>query len=277
VAIALALISSILWGTSDFMGGTVSKRLPPQTVLMWATTLVLPSLLLIAVLSGDLRLTSETVGWGVVAGVAGSLGIVSLYKGLSTGVMGVVAPISSTSVMVPVIVGLLTGESVGALRWAGISLAVIGVIVAGGLRLHGFLDDGHRPILFALGAAAGMGTSLVAMANGGHVSSVSTLLVMRITYPLLLLAIVSAAGIRRVPDRSSFRFLVAIGIADVSANGLYGMAAHIGPVAVAAVLTSLFPVTTMVLARQINGERLTRSQITGVLCALGGVVAIVLG
>jgi drug/metabolite transporter (DMT)-like permease len=277
VIIVLSLIASVSWGTSDFIGGTVSKRVSPPTVLMWATLFALPVLAAIAVVSGDLRLTGSTIGWGILAGVGGALGIASLYRGLSTGVMGVVAPISSTSVLVPVAVGLATGESIGALRGVGVVLAIVGVILAGGLRIHSFRDGGHRPVLFALGAALGMGVSLVAMSNGADVSSISTLLFMRITYPVVLIVLVLATGARRVPPRSVIPYLLAIGAFDVSANGLYAMAARIGPLTLAAVLTSLFPVTTLVLARQVHHERLSRDQLVGVVCALAGVVAIVVG
>lgn len=278
VAIFLALISSVLWGTSDFIGGTVSRRLPSATVLLWATILSLPFLAIVALVSGDLQWSSTTVGWGIVAGVVGALGIASLYQGLSTGVMGVVAPISSTSVIVPVIVGFALGESVSVITAIGIVVAIVGVVMAGGPHLRDFSTGGHRPILFALGAALGIGLSLSAIARGSEASAVSTLLTMRLTYVVVLVALVLVASSQIRPDRAaSLVPLLAIGLLDTSANGLYAVASRVGPLVIVAVLASLYPVATLVLARQLHGERLSRVQLSGVVLALAGVCAVVGG
>ena len=192
MAIFLALVSSVLWGTSDFFGGTASKKSPSTTVLLWASLIALPVIAVIAIVSGDLVFDSSVVGWGVVAGVSCSIGIVLLYKGLATGPMGVVAPISSTSVLVPVAAGFLRGESPGATQTLGIAIAIAGVILAGGPHIRDFRSGGHRPILLALGAALGIGISLLAVANGSETSAYSTLLVMRVVYPVILIGAVLA-------------------------------------------------------------------------------------
>ena len=278
MAFALALISSLLWGTSDFIGGTVSRRLPSATVLMWATILSLPFLAVVAFASGDLQWTPTTIWWGIAAGVSGSLGIASLYRGLSTGVMGVVAPISSTSVIVPVVLGFAMGESVGIIAVVGIVIAIAGVVLAGGPHLRDFSTGGHRPVLFAIGAALGIGLSLAAIARGSEASSVSTLLVMRLTYVFVLLALVIAASSQIRPERAStYGPLLAIGLLDTSANGLFAVASRVGPLAIVAVLASLYPVATLVLARQLHGERIGRIQAIGVVLALVGVCAVVGG
>lgn len=278
MAIFFALCSSVIWGTSDFIGGTVSKRMPAAAVLLWATVLSLPFLAVVAIVSGDLQWTSTTVGWGIAAGIAGSLGIASLYRGLATGVMGVVAPISSTSVIVPVIVGFAIGESVSIVTALGIVVAIVGIVFAGGPHLRDFRNGSHLPVLFALGAALGIGLSLVAIARGSEVSSVSSLLVMRLTYVvvLVLLAVITRSGLR--PDRvASFLPLLVIGLLDTSANGLYAVASRVGPLVIVAVLASLYPVATLALARQLHGERLSRIQTVGVVLAFAGVCAVVGG
>ena len=278
MAIFLALFSSILWGTSDFIGGTVSRRLPPATVLLWATILSLPFLAIVAVGSGDLQWSSSTVGWGIAAGISGSLGIASLYRGLSTGVMGVVAPISSTAVIVPVLVGFLLGESVSVVTALGIVVAIVGVVLAGGPHLRDFSSGGHRPILFALGAAVGIGLSLSAIAKGSEVSSISTLFSMRLTYVIVLAALVGVAGSQFRPGRPYTMWpLLAIGLIDTLANGLFAVASSVGPLVIVAVLASVYPVATLVLARQLHGERLSRIQAIGVGLAFLGVCAVVGG
>jgi uncharacterized membrane protein len=275
LAIALALISSVLWGTSDFIGGTVSKRLPSSTVLLWSSFAALPFIAIVTVVTGNLQFSGTTIGWGIVAGVSCSLGIVALYQALATGVMGVVAPIASTSVLVPVAVGFARGDGPGPLRTAGIALAIIGVILAGGPHLRLFRTGGHRPIVLALIAALGIGISLLAVANGSSDNALSTLLIMRIVYPVLLIVVVIVTRAPRVAGRGNVLPAAAAGIGDALAVTLYGIATRSGALPVVAALSSLFPVTTLVLARQIDHERLEREQAIGVGLALVGVLVVV--
>jgi len=275
LAIALALISSVLWGTSDFIGGTVSKRLPSSTVLLWSSFAALPFVAIVTLVTGNLQFSGTTVGWGIVAGISCSLGIVALYQALATGVMGVVAPIASTSVLVPVAVGFARGEGPGPVRTIGIALAILGVILAGGPHLRLFRTGGHRPILLALIAALGIGISLLAVANGSGDNALSTLLVMRIVYPVLLIVVVIVTRAPRVAGRGNIVPAATAGIGDALAVTLYGVATRSGALPVVAALSSLFPVTTLVLARQIDHERLEREQAIGVALALVGVLLVV--
>ena len=273
--IALALISSVLWGTSDFIGGTVSKRLPSSTVLLWSSLAALPFIAIVAAVTGNLQFSGTSVGWGIVAGVSCSLGIVALYQALATGVMGVVAPIASTSVLVPVLVGFARGDGPGPVRSVGIVIAIGGVILAGGPHLRLFRSGGHRPILLALVAALGIGISLLAVANGSSDNALATLLVMRLVYPVLLIIVVVMVRAPRVVGRGDLAPVAIAGIGDVLAVTLYGIATRSGALPVVAALSSLFPVTTLVLARQIDHERLEREQAIGVALALVGVIIVV--
>ena len=275
MAIVLALVSSVLWGTSDFIGGTVSKRLPSSTVLLWSSLCALPLITALAVFTGNFHFSGTTVGWGIVAGVSCSLGIVALYRGLATGVMGVVAPIASTSVLVPVFAGFVRGDGPGPVRSIGIAIAILGVILAGGPHLRLFRTGGHRPILLALGAALGIGISLLAVANGSHDNALATLFVMRLVYPVLLIVVVVATRAPTRPGRGNLGPIAAAGIGDALAITLYGFATRSGALPVVAALSSLFPVTTLVLARQIEHERLEREQAIGVALALFGVLVVV--
>ena len=273
--VVLALISSLLWGTSDFFGGTASKKSPSTTVLLWASLIALPVIIVVTLISGDFVFDSTVVSWGILAGVSCSIGIVLLYRGLASGPMGVVAPIASTSVLVPVIAGFVRGESPGALQTIGIAIAIVGVILAGGPHLRDFRTGGHRPILLALGAALGIGISLLAVANGSDHSAYSTLLVMRVVYPVLLFAIVLATRAPRKPATSVLPMVAVAGIGDVIAVTLYGVATQSGSLPVVAALASMFPVMTLVLARQVHHERLEREQWVGAALALIGVIVVV--
>ena len=273
--IVLALMSSVLWGTADFCGGTASKKSPSTTVLLWSSLIALPVISVIAIVSGDLVFDSTVVFWGAVAGVSCSIGIVLLYRGLATGPMGVVAPIASTSVLVPVVAGFLRGESPGPLQSLGIAVAVIGVILAGGPHIRDFRTGGHRPILLALGAALGIGISLLAVANGSEHSAYSTLLIMRVAYPIVLITAVLATRAPRRPATSVLPMIAVSGVGDVLAVTFYGVATQTGPLPVVAALASMFPVMTLVLARQVHHERLEREQWIGATFALIGVIVVV--
>jgi len=277
VPIVLALGCALLWGTADFIGGSASRRAPASVVLLWSIVVVLPIVVVVAVASGDLRPLTAATGWGLVAGVSACLGILSLYRGLATGVMGVVAPVASTSVIVPVVVGLLTGSSIGVLCASGIVLAVVGVVLAGGPNLRDFRSGGHRPLMAAIGAAAGIGVSLVAVARGSEISTATTLVSSRFAYLLVLvpLLVATSTSARSTTDRTTLVMAVLAGLGDVAAVGLFGVATRTGPLAVTAALASMFPITTLVLARRFHGERLTREQGIGVALALVGVVVIV--
>jgi len=273
--ILLALVSSLLWGTSDFFGGTASKRSPSTTVLLWASLAALPVITVIWLVDGKPVFDQQTILWGVVAGISCSLGIVLLYRGLATGVMGVVAPIASTSVLIPVVAGLLRGDWPGTWQLFGIAAAICGVILAGGPHIRLFRTGGHQPILLALGAALGIGVSLLAVANGSEKSAYSTLMVMRVVYPIVLIALVLATRAPRLPASGSGLMVVAAGIGDVVAVTLYGVATQSGSLPVVAALVSMFPVMTLVLARQVHHERLERIQWCGAGLALAGVALVV--
>jgi drug/metabolite transporter (DMT)-like permease len=191
--------------------------------------------------------------------------------------MGVVAPISSTSVLVPVVVGVLGGDELSAVQGVGIAVAVVGIVLAGGPHLREFRTGGHVPILWALGAALFIGLSLVGLAYGSETSSVSTLLSQRIVYVAVLTLIVLVTRAPRRPGRRHLPALGAVGTGDITANGLFAVASRSGPLAVIAVLASLYPVATVLLARRLHHERLSREQVVGVVCAFAGVAAVVVG
>ena len=272
--IALAAMCALLWGTADFCGGTASRRSPSTVVLLWSSALALPVVVVLWAVVDRAPFTTSTVLWGAVAGGAGALGILSLYRGLATGVMGVVAPISSTSVIVPVVYGYATGADLPVLCGLGIVVAIVGVVLAGGPHIRDFRGSA-APLLFALAASLGIGVSLVAVAEGSRDAAFPTLVSMRIAYLIVLVPIVLLSRGARTVDRSSVPLVAAAGLGDVLAVTLYGIATRGGSLPVVAALASMYPVTTLVLARQLHHERLEREQWIGVLTALVGIVLVV--
>jgi drug/metabolite transporter (DMT)-like permease len=284
----LALLSSLLWGGSDFLGGTAARRLPVLTVVLVSQAVALGLLVpLVLVLDAPVR---PALGPGVAAGLVGPLALLAFYRALAIGTMGVVAPVAALGVAVPVVAGLVAGEQPSAAQLAGIGVAVVGVVLACGPELDGAGRGGVASLLLALGAAVGFGAVFVLLAEaaggegGGAGEVVAVLLVMRATSVALLGGVRAAGavrGVRAVPReaardggavRPALPVLVVVGVLDVAANGTYAVATQGGLVSVTAVLASLYPVVTGLLAWRVHGERLVRLQWAGVTLAMTGVV-----
>jgi drug/metabolite transporter (DMT)-like permease len=280
VATLLALLSSALWGTSDFTGGTLSRRLPAVTVAAVSECIGLAGLLIATAIAGDFALTGGAVGWGVLGAVAGTAGIIAFYQALAAGTMGVIAPIAATGVVVPVLVGIAQGDRPSIFQDAGIVVAIVGVILASGPELQRGEDgdrSGARPLWLAGIAAFGFGVVFVALDHGAEGNTLMTLVVMRAVAIALMVGI--AAG--TASGTSQLRFAVAdlpllavVGAFDLGANATFAYATHHGLLSVVSVLSSLYPAMTVVLARLVHHERLRQVQLLGVVAAMGGVVLI---
>jgi drug/metabolite transporter (DMT)-like permease len=281
MAAVLALLSSVLWGSADFLGGTVSRRHQAALVVGTSQAAGLVAIAVVAVAAGALGDDPGYLPWAILSGVAGVVGLVSFYAALAAGTMGVVSPIAALGVVVPVLAGLLKGERPAVIQLVGIVVAVAGVVLASGPELSG--RAGARPVLLAAVAAVGFGVALLAIAEGSRHSTLMTLVSMRLT-SVTLLAVALVVALGRGTPRSEFALsprdvgLVAlVGLGDVAANLSFGLASRRDDVSVVSVLGSLYPVVTVLLARGLHGERLGRLQSAGVAGALAGVVLIATG
>jgi drug/metabolite transporter (DMT)-like permease len=275
---ALALLASLLWGTADYLGGTASRRLPVASVLAVSQLVALLGLLPLALVLGAYDEPGGYVLPGIAAGLCGVVGLAAFYRALALGTMGVVAPVAALGVVVPVGAGLLAGESPSALQVAGILAALAGVVLASGPELKGRAGEQQRQ--GAGVAALGFGAVLVLLAagseGGGAGAVVMTLVMMRLTSVSVLTVVLvvlartrgTAFGVRR----ADLPLLVGIGILDVGANGAFSLSSQGDLISVTAVLASLYPVVTVLLARQLQAERLVGPQVPGVALALLGVV-----
>ena len=274
VSVLLALCSSLLWGTSDFVAGLTAKRLPAAAVVGWSQLVGFLTLSAIVVLGPGLAPGPWPV-WAVCAGVAGAVALGSFYAALSSGTMSIVASIAALGAAVPVLLGVATGDSPSPLGWVGMAVAVLGTVLASGPEIRSGLSV--RPVVLAGVAAVGFGCVLFAMDRGGRVSLLSTLWGMRLTslalYAVVALTRRSVGGV----GRTDWRVLGFVGLADLGANALFVTASTQGLVSIAAVLGSLYPVVTIVLARLVLSERLRAIQNAGIVLALMGVVALAAG
>jgi drug/metabolite transporter (DMT)-like permease len=281
MAVVLALLSSVLWGTADFFGGLYTRRLSAVVVVLVSQSIALALILPTVVLLGSTDDPSGYFWWGVAAGIVGPVGLVSFYWALSIGTMGVVSPIAATGIVVPVLWGLVEGERPSALQYAGILVGFCGVVLAGGPDVPHDDHEARRAhllsIVLALVAALGFGGSFVCLDGGGASSVGMTLLVQRSTSVLLMVLpvviLTRLAGLRwrDLPG------LAGVGAGDAAANGAFAWSSTLGLLSVTSVLGSLYPVATLMLARGVLGERLTRLQLYGVVLALCGIVLLAAG
>lgn len=283
-----ALATSLLWGLADFGGGMLTRRAPALTVVLVSQVIAALVLGVIVVATGGWSEAGGQLWFAVAAGVVGPVAMLSFYKALALGPMGVVSPLGSLGVAVPVAIGLIAGERPGLLQFAGVAVAVAGIVMAGGPQLRGAPVQ-RRAVLLTLVAAFGFGAvmSLIAEASTTVTGLFLALFVQRVTNSAvggLALCVSVRRGGRALPQdggvaavRAALPALAFVGLADVAANGTYSIAAQNGPVTVAAVLASLYPVVTALAARGFLGERLRGVQAAGAGLALVGTVLLATG
>ena len=221
----------------------------------------------------------SAVGWAALAGSAGIVALGAFYRALAIGTMSVVAPISATAAAVPVLVGLAEGERPSTLQVAGMAVALAGVILASREPIEEGADPPNRAAIgLALVAAAGFGTFFVGIDKASATAEVPWVIVVQRCSSLALLVIAALAVRPTLPrDAPSLLILGMVGLLDLGANGLYALATTKGLLSVVAVLGSLYPAVTVVLARIVLAERVSRLQEVGVALTLAGVVAISAG
>jgi len=276
MASLLALLSSAMWGTSDFFAGRLSKKHHPFAVLGFSQVIGLFVGVLIVVISGDWH--GKVLGFdgylinGALAGFCGYIGLACLYEGLSTGRMGVVSPISSMSSVIPLVYALMTGDSLSTVTAIGVVVALVGVFCASGPELSQGLP--LKPLLLALGAAAGFGFALTFIAMGSQSSALLTMVSMRAATFFVTISLAIKFKTTGKFGKKEMPALIFIGAADFLANLLLGIACTKGLVSIAMVFGSLYPIATAVLAFKFLGERLHKVQYVGIALAVAGVSVI---
>ena len=269
MAITLALLTAALFGTGDFLGGLAGKRMSVLRVLAISHTIGLVLITVGAIVIADEFLLGD-LAWGALAGIAGFIGLALLYRGLARGPMGVVAPLTAiTSAAVPAGWGLLVDdESLAGTAWVGVVLALlaIGLVSASPVEQS---SVSLAAILEALLAGVGFGLMFVGLDQtveasapwpivGGRLMTVSAMAVFFIVKRESPLP----------PVRSDIRLPAVAGFVDTFSNALFLYATLEGDLAIVAVLSSLYPIATVILARLVLGERLTRLQQSGFVAAM---------
>jgi drug/metabolite transporter (DMT)-like permease len=268
----LALGASLAWGVGDFFGPLISRTVGVLPVLMWAQAGGIASLLLAVAIRAQ-----GPAGWGVLyaigAGCGGMLGLFAYYRGMITGTMSVVAPIAGVSAVIPVIFGIATGDHPSVAQVTGVAAALAGVGLAS--IEH---QEGRRRVAAGVGlallAACGFGFYFPWMHAAGKVDFWWASVVFRTT---ALLLVATAVTSRRIDVRLSPRvtaIAVGAGIVDTAGNVCFAASSQHGLVSLTAVLASLYPIVTVLLAASVLHERVAPLQRAGIALTLAGVVLI---
>jgi drug/metabolite transporter (DMT)-like permease len=276
VFVTLALASAASYGAADFLGGIAAKRAPTVVIALVAQLagLVLLVLVLPLLPSGS-PLRSDYL-WGAASGVAGGTGVALLYRALAVGTMSIVAPATAVcAAAVPVVVAFALGERPGALAVVGIVLAAMAIVL---LSRGASLDEmpkAQSGLALALMSGVAVGVFFLCLARTSENAGIWPLIAGRSVSVPLFVAMAAISGNSVRLERRVAGTAIGCGTLDMLANALYLVATREGPLSLVATLASLYPASTVLLARVTRGERLSRSQALGVVCALAAVVLIV--
>ena len=282
----LALVSAMVWGVADFVGGLASRRSTPLQTLVLTTpaglVLVVPLALLVG---GDPRGSALP---GVGSALFGSMGILLLYAALTIGPMGIVSPVAAViGAAIPVVVGLLQGDRPGTAAYVGMVLAVVAIVTVG-LEPQAPTDDSRhqkvstKALLLAIASGIGIGGFMAVISQAPDDSGLWSVVWARGTSTVIIAVLGGVVALRSrtpylAPGRSIRVQALSAGVLDVGANALYVLALQVGLLSVVSVLGSLYPAATVLLARFVLAERLHLMQKVGMVTAILAAALLALG
>ena len=278
MAALLALCGAAAWGAGDFLGGLATRRLRVLMVLLVSQAAGLAGVAVWTVASGDALPGRADALAAAGAGAAGVVGLGALYRGLAIGAMGIVAPISAISPVVPLAVDLGRGSAPSGLQWAGCGLALAGIAIVS--REPGSASAGTgvaAGVGLAVLAALGFGLFVVGIDAAADASVPWAITVARATSVALVLTAALATRAPLTAPTAMLPLLLLVGLFDTTANVLVAAATTRGAAGIVAVLSALYPVVTIALARVVLGERLAGARRAGAALALVGAALVAAG
>ena len=275
LAVIYGIASAITWGTGDFAGGLASKKNNSLVVVLIAHIFGTFALFFIALILGETFPDWRDMAFGAAAGLFGTIGLAAFYQALSQNTMGLVASFTaSVSAAVPVIFAAFTEGLPANTQIVGFALAIIAVVVISATGGIGGLKP--QDLVLPIVAGFGFGSFFILIAQANEVSVYWPLVSARISSVLFLTILILLTKSWERPARSNLPFILLAGIFDTAGNTLFTLASAVGRLDIAAVLSSLYPATTVLLAWFFLKERLTGYQWLGVALALSAVVLIAL-
>jgi drug/metabolite transporter (DMT)-like permease len=278
VAILLAALCAATYGVADYCGGRASRSVASTIVALLgqATSLVLVVGGVIVI--GTPMASAHDLWWGAVGGAAGGLALIAFYRALSHGTMTVVAPTTAVvSAVLPVIVGLWLGERPSGTALIGIVVACLAVALGSGAIGTRHQHTQFSTVMLAVGAGVGFGFIFIAFARTADGSGMWPLVAARVASLPVVALVVGATRPGRGALRSVIWLVLASGILDMAANLFYLEASHRGLMSIVAVISSMYPVSTVCLAFGLDHERVSKTQAAGLACAATALALVSLG
>lgn len=278
VVVGLSLVAALAYGLADFVGGAASKRASPWAVALVAQAAGATAVLLLALVAGG-DPTGADFGWAVAAGLFNGIGTAFLYRGLSGGRMGVVAPVSGVgAAALPVLVGLALGERPPLLVWVGIAAALPGIyLVAREPAGAPTTGSGGSGLVDGVLAGVGFGALFACLAQIPEEAGFLPLALNQVIAGAAVVTVALALRQPWVPRERGAALGAVSGVLAAVATGAFLLATQTGYLTVAAVITSLYPATTVVLAATVLHERVHRSQVAGLVLCLTAVALVAAG
>ena len=282
VAVAFALFAAFTYGVADYLGGKAARLGPAVLVTLVAEITTFAGVLLSLAVIGDSLQRASDLGWGALAGVCSVVGVLCLYYALARGAMTVVAPITGVvAASLPVVVGLATGERPGVVALLGVAIAIASVaLISGAVGAPPHQPTPTRIVLIALVAGAAFGALFVFFDRASDDSGLWPLLGARlVALPLIALVVLVRAvrGSLGAARRAVALPGIGVGVMTLAANVSYLAATRRGLLTIVAVVVSMYPASTVLLATVVDHERLRRSQGVGLALAAGALVLVTLG
>lgn len=275
----LGLLTAVTYGAADFFAAIASRKIRVVEVTALAS---LSGLIILTVLLPFMggTFSGEAFFWGLMGGLSSVVALLCLYASLALGPISIISPLGAlVSAIVPAIIGVsLLGESFSVLGWVAIALALVAVVLVGFVPGENVTLPKPRAIVLAIGAGIGIGIAVSSLARSPHDSGIAPIIVMRTSAALLLGAMVlitalrnrnSSAGDARTPITSRVLLtIVAAGSLDAGANIFFTLASRSGSLTVVGVLTALYPLGTILLARLVLKEHVATTQKIGIALTL---------
>lgn len=289
MGVLFGLLAAATYGVADFAGGQVSRRADVFSVVLISQLIGAVPLAIVVPFLADQPATGAALAWGAAAGVGGGTGVLFLYRGLAVGRMSVVAPITGVmAASLPVVFGLAIGERPGPISLVGVVVALASVVLVSSAppqaseRDVELGDDVARSwtrsgVPYAFAAGTGFGLFFVFLDAAGSDTGVWPLVATRGSSLILVTAVALALRRPVKPPSGTLMLMAVAGILDVAANVFYLISTRFGLLSLVAVLTSMYPAVTVLMARVFLNERMIRTQLVGLALAGVAIVLIVIG
>ena len=278
--IILGFATSLVYGFADFFGALGSKHIRPVVVTFWSGISGL-ALLLTASLFMGAEYNSSSIICGIIGGIASAFAMTCLYAALAIGPISILSPLSAVVMaIVPMIIGFVNGDRFSFLGWLALAAILVAVILVGFVPGDDVRLPSLKGLLLGIGAGIGMGVVLLALAAAPHTSGLASPAILR-GVSASLLGVFMLFTIRRASTGSEsgakskvsskiWLAVIATGFLDSSANVFFTIASRMGSLSVVSVLTALYPLGTIILARIFLKEKIAKSQMLGIGLALAG-------